>query len=71
MTQSSTLSVGMDVPNDALAVASIAPAPHAAVVALDTIGTRQCAIDTLLRRLQAQSTSLVCVDEAGPCGFGL
>src|SRR6266540_4330159 len=57
MTQASTLDVGMDVQKDAIAV-----------VSLGTIGTRQCDIDPLLRRLQATSTYLVFVDAAGPCG---
>jgi hypothetical protein len=45
--------------------------PHAEVVDLGTTGTRQCDIDKLRRRLQSTSTYLVCVDEAGPGGFGL
>ncbi len=70
MTQSSTLYVGMEVYKDAIAVAYVTQEPPAEVVSLGTIGTRPCDIDNL-RRLQSKSTSLVFVDEAGPCGSWL
>jgi transposase len=45
------------------------PKAHdAEVVYLGTIGTRQCDIATLIRTLQSQSTPLVFVYDAGPCG---
>jgi transposase len=71
MTQSRTLSVGMDGHKAAIAVASVAQAPGAAVVSPGTLGTRQCHIDTLLRHLRSKSTPRVFVYEAGPCGSWL
>jgi transposase len=71
MKQSSTLYVGLDVHKDAIAVAYVAQDHGAAVVSLGNIGTRQCDIDTLLRRLQSKSPQLVFVYEAGPCGSWL
>jgi transposase len=61
----------MDVHTASIAVASVAQAPGAEVVALGTIGTRPCASDTLIRPRRSQSKARVCVDAAGPCGYGL
>jgi transposase len=69
--QSRTLSVGLEVHKDAIAVASVAQEHHAEVVSLGTIGTRQCDIDTLVRPLQSKRKPLVFVYAAGPCGYGL
>jgi hypothetical protein len=71
MTQSSTLSIGMDVHKDSIAVASVAKEHHAEVVSLGHRGTRQCDIDKRIRRLPSKSSHLVFVYEAGPCGSGL
>jgi hypothetical protein len=71
MPQSRTLSVGLDVHKESLAVASVAQAHGAEVVSLGTSGTRQCAIEKLLRQLQSKGPQLVCVSEAGPCGSWL
>src|SRR5262245_41451529 len=71
MTQSSTLYVGMDVHKDSIAVAYIVQDHGAEVVSLGNIGTRQCDIDKLIRRLQSKSPYLVFVYEAGPCGYWL
>jgi transposase len=71
MPQSSTLYVGMDVHKDSIAVAYVAQDHHAEVVSLGNIGTRQCDIDPLIRRLQSKSPHLVFVYEAGPCGYWL
>jgi transposase len=71
LSQSRTLSVGMDVHKESMAVADVAQAHGAEVVSLGTIGTRQCAIDQLLRQLRSKSTPLVCVYAAGPCGSWL
>ena len=71
MLQSSTLYIGMDVHKDAIAVAYVAKDHDAEVVYLGTIGTRQCDIDTLIRKLQSKSPHLVFVYEAGPCGYWL
>lgn len=71
MPQSSTLYVGMDVHKDSIAVAYVANDHHAEVVSLGNIGTRQCDIDHVIRRLQSKSPALVFVYEAGPCGYWL
>ena len=71
MHQSSTLYVGLDVHKESIAVAYVAQEPHAEVVSLGNIGTRQCDIDKLIRRLQSKSPHLVFVYEAGPCGYWL
>src|SRR5918999_1799697 len=71
MPQSTTLYVGMDVHKESIAVAYIANAPHAEVIYLGSIGTRQCDIDQLIRQLQSKSKELVFVYEAGPCGYWL
>jgi transposase len=61
----------MDVHKDSIAVAYVAQDHHAEVVSLGTIGTRQCDIDQLIRRLQSKSPHLVFVYAAGPCGYWL
>jgi transposase len=71
MTQSRTLYVGMDVHKDSIAVAYVVQDHGAEVVSLGDIGTRQCDIDHLIRRLQSKSPHLVFVYEAGPCGYWL
>src|SRR5262245_20158689 len=54
-----------------MAVASIAQEPHAEIISLGNIGTRQCDIGKLVRRLQATSPHLVFGYEAGPGGSWL
>jgi transposase len=71
MRQSSTLSVGLDVHNESIAVASVAKAHHAEVVSLGTLGTRPWDLDTRIRQLQSKSPPLVFVYDAGPCGYWL
>src|SRR5919109_2672385 len=71
MPQSRTLYVGMDVHKDSIAVAYGAQDHHAEVVSLGNIGTRQYDLEQLIRRLQAKSSHLVFVYEAGPCGSWL
>jgi transposase len=71
MQQSSTLSVGLDVQKDSMAVAYVAQDHGAEVISRGTIGTRQCAIDKLSRRRQSKSPHLVFVYAAGPCGSWL
>jgi transposase len=65
-----TIYVGLDVHKDAIAVAYAPEERGAEVVALGTIGPRQCDIDKLIRRLQSKGAALVFVYEAGPCGYG-
>src|SRR5215510_5587069 len=71
MSQSSTLFIGMDVHKDSIAVAYVAQEHGAAVASLGTIGTRQCDIDQLIRKMQSKATHLIFVYEAGPCGYWL
>ena len=71
MRQSSTLYIGMDVHQDSIAVAYVTQEHHAEVVSLGNIGTRQCDIDQLIRKMQSKSKHLIFVYEAGPCGYGL
>jgi transposase len=71
MPQSSTLYIGLDVHKESIAVAYIAQEHGAEVISLGTIGTRQCDIDHLIRKLQSKAKQLVFVYEAGPCGYWL
>ena len=71
MAQSNTLFSGMDVHKDAIAVAYVAQDHGAEVMYLGTIGTRQCDIDHLIRKMQSKAKHLIFVYEAGPCGYGL
>ena len=68
MHQSTTLSIGMDVHQESMAVAYIAPDHGAEVTDLGTIGTRQADIDHIVRKLPSKATHLIFVYEAGPCG---
>ena len=61
----------MDVHKESIAVAYVAKDHDAEVLSLGTFGTRQCDIDTLLRKLPSKATHLVFVSEAGPCGSWL
>jgi transposase len=71
MTHPNTLYIGLDVQRESIAVAYVAQEHGAEVIYLGTIGTRQCDIDPLIRRLQSNSKYLVFVYEAGPCGYWL
>ena len=71
MSQSNTLFIGMDVHKDTIAVAYVAQAPGAEVTYLGTVGTRQCDIDQLVRKMQSKAQHLLFVYEAGPCGYWL
>jgi Transposase and inactivated derivatives len=71
MKRNSTLYVGLDVHKESIAVAYAADKKDAEVIYLGTIGTRQCDIDTLIRKLLSKSNRLVFVYEAGPCGYWL
>jgi transposase len=55
MSQSSTLFIGMDVHKDSIAVAYVAQEHGAEVMSLGTIGTRQCDIDQLIRKMQSKA----------------
>src|SRR5215475_7013026 len=71
MAQSSTLFIGMDVHKDTIAVAYVAQAQGAEVTYMGTIGTRQCDIAQLIRKMQSKAQHLIFVYEAGPCGYWL
>ena len=71
MPESSTLYIGLDVHKDSIAVAYAPEDRGAEVVSLGSVGTRQCDVDKLLRRLQAKSATLTFAYEAGPCGYWL
>jgi transposase len=71
MNQSSTLYVGMDVHKDSMAVAYVAQDHGAEVTYLGSIGTRQCDIDQLTRKMPSKAKHLIFVYEAGPCGYWL
>ena len=71
MAQFSTLFIGMDVHKDSIAVAYVAQEHGSEVTYLGAIGTRQCDIDQLVRKMQSKAKHLVFVYEAGPCGYWL
>ena len=72
MTESSkTLYVGLDVHKESIAVAYAPEDRGAEVVSLGSIGTRQCDIDKLIRKLESKGATLAFSYEAGPCGYGL
>ena len=71
MSQSNTLFIGMDVHKESMAVASIAQDHGAEVSSLGSIGTRQCDIEQLVRKMPSKATHLLFVYEAGPCGSWL
>jgi transposase len=71
MAQSRTLFIGMDMHKESMAVAYVAHTHGAEVTSWGAIGTRQCAIDQLLRKMPSKATHLLFVYEAGPCGSWL
>ncbi len=70
MSEPTPLFVGLDVHKDAIAVAHAQGQRADPPVYVGAIGTRQADLDKLIRRLQAKTPTLVCADEAGPCGDG-
>jgi transposase len=61
----------MDVHKDSIAVAYVAQDHGAEVMYLGSLGTRQCDIDQLIRKMQSKARHLIFVYEAGPCGYWL
>jgi len=70
MKNGSTLRVGLDVHKESIAVA-YAGEDGTEAVYVGEIGTRQCDIDAVIRKLQSKGAELVFVYEAGPCGYWL
>lgn len=71
MHQSRTLSVGLDVHQDSMAVADVDQEHQAEVISLGAIGTRPCDLDQRIRTRQSNSSQLGCVYDAGPWGSWL
>jgi len=63
--------MSVDVHKDSIAVAYAPEDRGAEVLSLGAIGTRQCDIDKLIRKLQSKGAPPVFVYEAGPCGYWL
>jgi hypothetical protein len=68
MKHSNRLYVGLDVHKESIAVAYAAEDRNSEVISLGSIGTRQCDIDPLNRKLQSKSNRAVFVYQTGPCG---
>jgi transposase len=71
MSQPTTLFVGLDVHKDSISVAHAAARESDPPSFVGAIGTRQCDVDKLIRRLQSKAERLVFAYEAGPCGYVL
>ena len=71
MSNSTTMFVGLDVHKDSISVACAPEERTADVAFVGPIGTRQCDIDKLVRRLHSKASRLVFAYEAGPCGYVL
>jgi transposase len=67
---SKTLYVGLDVHKDSIAVAYAPEERTAEVVWVGVIGTRQCDIDKLTRRLESKGAALVSSTRRGHAGIG-
>ena len=71
MSQSRTLCIGMDGHKATIAVAYVAQDHGADVTYFGSIGTRQSALDPLIRTMPSQAPHLIFLYEAGPCGSWL
>jgi len=71
MHQPTTLSVGLDVHKDSISVAYALDGSPEPAQFLGPIGTRQCDLDKMIRRLHSKASHLVFAYEAGPCGYVL
>ena len=66
-----TLFVGLDVHKDSISVAYALGSDREEPTFVGPIGTRECDIDKMVRRLQSKASRLVFAYEAGPCGYVL
>ena len=71
MAQSRPLGMGLEGPKASSAVASRAQDHGAEVTSLGALGTRQGALDQLVRQRHSKATPLLFVYDAGPCGSWL
>ena len=71
MQKTTPLFVGLDVHKETNSVAYAAGGTAELPQFVGQVGTRQCDVDKLVRRLQGQSSRLVFAYEAGPCGYVL
>ena len=71
MPKTTPVFVGLDVHKETISVAYAAGGTAEPPQFVGEIGTRQCDIDKLVRRLQARSPQLVFAYEAGPSGYVL
>lgn len=71
MSKTTPVFVGLDVHKETISVAYAAGESAAPAQFVGEIGTRQCDIDKLVRRLRGRSSELVFAYEAGPSGYGL
>jgi transposase len=67
---SKTLYIGLDVHKESIAVAYALDERGADVVSLGAIGTRQCDIDKLIRKLESKGATLVFVTRQGRAATG-
>jgi transposase len=63
--------MGMDVHKETIAVAYVAQEHGGEVTSLGPMGTRQCAIDHLVRKMPSTAQHRIFVYAAGPCGYWL
>jgi transposase len=71
MNQYTTLSVGLDVHKESIAVACAHEEPGSEPIYLGAIGTCQCDIEKMIRQLHNKAPRLSFVHEASPCGYWL
>jgi hypothetical protein len=70
MRNGSTLYGGLDVHKDSIAVAYASDDGATAPVHVGAVGTRQCDIDALVRKLQSKNAQLVFIARRGPAATG-
>lgn len=71
MQERTPLFVGLDVHKETISVAHAAGGEATPPHFVGQVGTRQCDLDKLVRRLKSLSSRLVFAYEAGPCGYVL